>query len=52
MQEHDYFRAFGIKQTKIRYGGAQLPVGLNVQRNKQEILKAIDWAKDNEVFIF
>lgn len=40
---------FGIKTTTVRYGGAQLPVGLNVQRNKQEILKAIDWAKENEV---
>ena len=33
----------------IRIAGAQIPVSTNVQKNKQEILKAIDWAKENEV---
>ena len=33
----------------IKFGGAQIPVGINIQSNKKEILKAIDWAKENEV---
>jgi len=33
----------------IRLGGAQIPVGTNIQVNKKEILKALDWAKENEV---
>ena len=33
----------------IRFGGAQIPVGINIQANKKEILKAIDWAKENKV---
>ena len=33
----------------IRLGGAQIPVTVDIQKNKEEILKAIDWAKDNEV---
>ena len=33
----------------IRLGGAQIPVGTNIQANKKEILKALDWAKENEV---
>jgi predicted amidohydrolase len=33
----------------IRVAGAQIPVSTNIQKNKQEILKAIDWAKENEV---
>ena len=33
----------------MRIAGAQIPVGLDIQVNKQEILKAIDWAKENEV---
>ena len=33
----------------IRLAGAQIPVTVNIEKNKQEILKAIDWAKDNEV---
>ena len=32
-----------------RLGGAQIPVGTNIQANKREILKALDWAKENEV---
>lgn len=36
-----------IQITKL--GGAQIPCGTNIQANKIEILKAIDWAKDNEV---
>ncbi len=34
---------------KIRLAGAQLPVTVDIQANKKEILKAIDWAKENEV---
>lgn len=34
---------------RMRLAGAQIPVGTNIQKNKQEILKAIDWAKENEV---
>jgi len=33
----------------IRIAGAQIPVSTNIQKNKQEIFKAIDWAKENEV---
>jgi len=33
----------------IRLGGAQIPVTVDIQKNKEEILKAIDWAKENEV---
>ena len=33
----------------IRFGGAQIPVGTNIQANKKEILKAIDCAKENKV---
>ena len=32
----------------IRVAGAQIPVGTNIQANKVEILKALDWAKENE----
>ena len=38
-----------MKKYKVRYGGAQIPVSTNIQKNKIEILKAIDWAKENEV---
>ena len=34
---------------KIRIAGAQIPVGTDIQINKKEIFKAIDWAKENEV---
>ena len=38
-----------MKKT-VRLGGAQIPInGDNIQFNKKEILKALDWAKDNEV---
>ena len=34
----------------VRLGGAQIPInGDDVQFNKKEILKALDWAKENEV---
>lgn len=33
----------------LRVAGAQIPVGTNIQANKVEILKALDWAKENEV---
>lgn len=33
----------------MRLAGAQIPCGTNIQVNKKEILKAIDWAKENEV---
>ena len=33
----------------MRLAGAQIPVGTNIQANKKEILKALDWAKENEV---
>jgi predicted amidohydrolase len=33
----------------IRVAGAQIPVGTNIQKNKQEIFKAIDCAKENKV---
>lgn len=33
----------------IRIGGAQIPVGTDIQANKKEIFKAIDWAKEHEV---
>ena len=37
-----------MKKT-IRIAGAQIPVTPNIQFNKKEIFKAIDWAKENEV---
>jgi len=36
------------KET-LRLAGAQIPVGTDIEFNKKEILKAIDWAKENEV---
>jgi len=33
----------------IRLAGAQIPCGKNIQINKKEILKALDWAKENDV---
>ena len=33
----------------IRLAGAQIPVGIDIQSNKREILQAMDWAKENEV---
>ncbi len=33
----------------IRVAGAQIPVSTNIQKNKEELFKAIDWAKENEV---
>ena len=33
----------------LRLAGAQIPCGKNIQINKKEILKALDWAKENEV---
>ena len=33
----------------IRLAGAQIPCGTNIQINKKEILKALDWAKENDV---
>ena len=34
---------------KITLAGAQIPVGTDIQINKKEIFKAIDWAYENEV---
>ena len=37
---------------KIRLGGAQIPIhDKNIEKNKLEIFKAIDWAKENDVDI-
>ena len=33
----------------IRLAGAQIPNGADIQINKKEIFKALDWAKENEV---
>tara|TARA_B100001113_G_scaffold347487_1_gene339956 strand:- start:27 stop:980 length:954 start_codon:yes stop_codon:yes gene_type:complete len=33
----------------IRIAGAQIPVGADIQTNKIEIFKSLDWAKENEV---
>ena len=33
----------------LRIAGAQIPCGKNIQINKKEILKALDWAKENDV---
>ena len=33
----------------IRLAGAQIPVSTDIEYNKREILKSIDWAKENEV---
>ena len=37
-----------MKNT-IRIAGAQLPVSTDIQYNKNEIFKALDWAKENNV---
>tara|TARA_B100001029_G_scaffold118113_1_gene97902 strand:- start:1058 stop:1936 length:879 start_codon:yes stop_codon:yes gene_type:complete len=34
---------------RIRIAGAQIPVGSNIEVNKKEIFKALDWAKENKV---
>ena len=33
----------------LRLAGAQIPVASNIQLNKIELFKAIDWAKENDV---
>ena len=33
----------------LRIAGAQIPVGTDIQTNKKEIFKALDWAKENDV---
>lgn len=33
----------------VRIAAAQIPVSQSIEFNKKEILKALDWAKDNEV---
>ena len=38
-----------MSKKTTRIAGVQLPVSTNIQFNKKEILKAIDWAKENEV---
>ncbi len=35
--------------TSIRLAGAQIPVTKDIQYNKKQIFKALDWAKDNQV---
>ena len=35
-----------MKKT-IRIAGAQIPVTPDIQYNKKEIFKALDWAKEN-----
>ena len=35
--------------TSIRLAGAQIPVTQDIQYNKKQIFKALDWAKDNQV---
>ena len=36
--------------TKIRFAGAQIPIhDEDIQYNKKEIFKALDWAKENNV---
>ena len=34
---------------KTRIAGAQIPVGSDIEQNKKEIFKALDWAKENSV---
>ena len=34
---------------KTRIAGAQIPVGSDIEINKKEIFKALDWAKENKV---
>tara|TARA_B100000427_G_scaffold224344_1_gene188009 strand:+ start:1758 stop:2636 length:879 start_codon:yes stop_codon:yes gene_type:complete len=36
-------------KSTIRIAGAQIPVGSDIEVNKKEILKALDWAKENKV---
>tara|TARA_A100000164_G_scaffold189664_1_gene168380 strand:+ start:958 stop:1923 length:966 start_codon:yes stop_codon:yes gene_type:complete len=36
-------------EKTIRIAGAQIPVSTDIQFNKKEIFKALDWAKENEV---
>lgn len=39
----------GVEMEVFKMAGAQIPCGINIQANKKEIFKAIDWAKENEV---
>mgnify|MGYP000609517741 CR=1 FL=1 len=32
-----------MPRKSLRLAGAQIPVGTNIQANKREILKALDW---------
>ena len=36
-------------EENIRIAGAHIPVSTDIQFNKNEIIKALDWAKENEV---
>ncbi len=36
-------------KSTIRIAGAQIPVGSDIEANKKEIFKALDWAKENQV---
>tara|TARA_B100001175_G_scaffold229503_1_gene196095 strand:+ start:924 stop:1949 length:1026 start_codon:yes stop_codon:yes gene_type:complete len=38
-----------FKPKMVRIAGAQIPVSTDLEFNKKEVFKAIDWAKDNEV---
>tara|TARA_B100000945_G_scaffold194458_1_gene156200 strand:+ start:908 stop:1846 length:939 start_codon:yes stop_codon:yes gene_type:complete len=38
-----------LLNNTIRIAGAQIPVSTDIQFNKREILKALDWAKENKV---
>ena len=38
-----------FKEKIVRVAGAQIPVTTDLEYNKKEIFKALDWAKENEV---
>ena len=38
-----------FEEKIVRVAGAQIPVTMDLEYNKKEIFKAIDWAKENEV---
>lgn len=45
----DDFYIPDVDPVYVRIAGAQIPVGTDIDNNKQEIMKSLDWAKENDV---
>ena len=46
---YEYTPTSSEDSVVIKVAGAQIPCGINIDSNKKEIFKALDWAKENEV---